>query len=68
MTNDEKIQLPGDLQETVLLPLARHRLSSWVHFNNKEGIPQLEADAQKALTRLCNIAPQKQRAQRIIAN
>lgn len=66
-TNNEKVKLPGDLQETVLLALARYKFSSWIHFNNKEAIPQLEADAQRALSRLGYLAPQREVAKRVIA-
>ncbi|MFZ5805848.1 MAG: hypothetical protein ACOY3I_01380 [Verrucomicrobiota bacterium] len=65
MTEDQKVQLPGDLQETVLLPLARHKFSTWIHFNNKEMLPQLEADAKRALQRLQNLSPQREHAQRL---
>ncbi|MFH1067835.1 MAG: hypothetical protein V1746_08025 [bacterium] len=64
---DEKIQLPGDLQETVLLPLFRRRFSTWIHFNNREALPQIEAEAQRALGRLRDLTPQREQGRRLAA-
>jgi hypothetical protein len=65
MTNDQAIQLPADLQQSILLPLARYKFSTWVHFNNKDAAKQLEADARAALERLKTLTPQRQQAKRV---
>ena len=66
MTVDEKLELPGDLGELVLLPVFLRHFSTHVHFNHREAVGQIESDAKRALEYLCAMVPQREQAKRIL--
>lgn len=60
MTVDEKLELPGDLAESVLTPVFLRRFSRHVHFVKGELVEQIEKDAEMALEILKGLMPQRE--------